>query len=224
MEVKEGKTHLTEIPHEGSKIAFQHPSFRGDYGSVAEQIDEAGLRRPSSAKTASLVYDAFQNQDGKYESETIKILNDQWFWEFTGNLYLPKSNQKINNGVILDLNPEIANRKLVMEKGSLIKRLKENDSSVKFVPFGYKIGKQNSFELMKNPYIVARYGEEGAEKIAEIASKYKENPHLWSFNSVDEELVRMSAVGSDWYFDDRLEVSGNDWGVDGDGLSFGVCL
>ena len=95
MEVIEGKTYL-KVPHESSFVKFQHPSFRGTYGSVAEAIDKEGLKRPNSAETASLVYDAFKNPKGKHESEIIKILKDAWFWEFNGNLYLPKSNEEIN--------------------------------------------------------------------------------------------------------------------------------
>src|SRR3989344_4517044 len=199
---------LTKIPHEGGNLSFQHPAFKGTSRQVAEQIDKEGLKRPNSPETASLVYDAFQNKDGKYESEIISILKDSWFWEFTGNLYLPSSNEEINNGVILEHNPKITNGKLVMDKNSLIKRLKENDALVKFVPFGYKIEKQSSLELSKNPYIVARYGEEGAEKIAEVASKYENKPHVWSFNSVDEEKVRMSALNGGWVFAGRLYVGG----------------
>src|SRR3989338_5361155 len=149
MKIKEGKTYLS-VPHEGGQLTFQHPSFKGTDGNVAEKIDKAGLKRPSSPETASLVYDAFQNKDGKYESEIISILRSNWFWEFTGNLYLPKSNEEISNGVILDLdsqNLKFENGKLVMNKDSLIKRLKENDALVKFVSFGFKTKEQSSLEL-----------------------------------------------------------------------------
>jgi len=210
MKVEIGKTYLTGIPHEGNEITFQHPTFRGTYGNVAEQIDNDGLKRPNSEETASLVYDAFQNSKGEYESEIIKILKDRWFWEFTGNLYLPKSTEEISDGVILETNPKIVDGKLNMDKKSLIKRLQKNDPLVNFVPFGYKLGEQTEFELMKNPYIVARYGEEGAQKIVEIASKYQKNSKLWSFDSVNEEKIRMSTLYCDWY-SGGLDVVGDNW-------------
>jgi len=226
MEAKIGKTYLTGIPHEGKKLIFQHPSFRGTYGNVAEAIDKAGLKRPNSAETASLIYDAFQNPKGEYESGIIKILKSNWFWEFAGNLYLPKSNEEINNGVILEANPKITNGKLDMDKKSLVKRLKENDSNVKFVPFGYKTGEQSVFELMKNPYLIARYGKEGAQKIAEIAPKYGKKPKLWSFDFVGEERIMMSALGGGWVFGGGLGVSGGWVGGGrlggGDGRAFGI--
>ena len=219
------KRYLT-VPHEGGELSFQHAAFNGTYVDVAKQIDKAGLKRPNSPETASLVYDAFQNKDGKYESEIISILKNNWLWEFTGNLYLPKSGEKINNGVILDLdsqNLKFKNMKLIMNKNSLVQRLQSNDPLVKFVPFGYKTKIQSSLELSKNPYIVARYGEEGAEKIAKVASKYKNKPCIYSFDSVGEEKVRMSALYGIWGFDNKLDVDGEFWSGDNQGHAFGVC-
>ena len=223
MKAKIGKSSLTDISHEGGKISFQYPAFKGTYGSVAEAINEDNLQRPSSSQTASLVYDASQNQKGKYEAEIKEIMNNNWLWEFTGNFYLPKSNEEVNNGVIIEHNPMIKNGRLTMDKNSLIKRLNENDSLVKFVPFGYKTGKQTPKELEKNAYILVRYdGEEGASKIAEVASEYKNNPSLWSFDSVDEEKTRMSALYGYWDFGRGFVVDGCSWGGSGVGLAFGV--
>ncbi len=224
METIIGKSYLTEIPHEGRELSFQYPSFKGTYGNVANEIDKAGLKRPNSAETASLVYDAWKNQKGEKESEIISILKNNWLWEYTGNLYLPKSNEEISNGVILEINPKIINGKLAMDKNSLVQRLKENDPLVKFVPFGFKIKEQDLIEFQKNKYIIERYGKEGAEKIAEVASKYKNNPYIWSFNSdsVNEEKTRMSALYSDWYFGNGLNVNGDSWDGDGNGHAFGV--
>lgn len=207
---------------ENEKFILKYPAFRGTYGNVANEIDKAGLKRPSSAETASLVYEAWKNPKEQYSSEIISILKNNWLWEYTGNLYLPKSNEEINNGVILETNPKIENGKLIMDKNSLVQRLKENDKSVKFVPFGFKIGEQNLIELQKNLYIIARYGKEGAEKIAEVASKYKEKPIIHSFDSVNEEKTRMSALDGNWGFGSRLVVDGDDWGDDVRGRAFGI--
>jgi len=222
MEAKIEKTYLT-VPHGKGNIAFQDSSFNGTHGNVAEQIDKAELKRPTSPETASLIYDFFQNKEGKYGLEMIKIIKDGWILEFTGNLNLPKSNEEINNGVIIEYNPKITNRKLVMNKNSLIKRLQENDPLVKFVPFGYKINEQTQKEFGKNPYIREMYGKEGAEKITEVASKYKNKPYIYSFDSVDEEKTRMSALYGSWLFDFRLVVFSDCWNNNVNGHAFGVC-
>jgi hypothetical protein len=208
MEVEVGKILLKKIPHEGKEINFLYPAFRGNYGEVSGKIDKAGLKRPYSPEIASLIDNAWKNPRGEYESKILDILTENWLWEYTGNLYLPKSNEEINNGVILEYNPKIVTGKLSMDKNSLIERLRENDPLVKFVPFGYKISGQTPGELEINPYIIARYGEEGAENIAAIASRYDSNPHLYSFICVDEEKAMMS--GMDNTFDhSRLIIGGN---------------
>jgi len=222
MNKKIGKSYLNKIPHEKGTLTFQYPSFKGTYGKVAELIDSEGLKRPTSPELASLVYDAWKNPKGEGESEILKILKNNWFWEFTGNFYLPKSNEEVNNGVIIVYNPDIKNGVLSMDKSSLIKRLNENDSDVKFVPFGYRTKNQTPNELEKNSYIIARYGEEGAEKMAEVSSKYKVNPYLFSFKSVDEERQRMSALYYSWV-GDGLDVVGS-WNGDDGGHSFGVSV
>ncbi len=218
-----GRTYLTKIPHEGGKITFQHPSFRGTYGSLAEKIDMEGLQRPTSAQTASLVYDALQNPKGEYESGIIKILNFFGLIEFNGNLYLPKhEGEEVHNGVIVEANPTIKDGRLVMDRKALTERLKKNDPSVKFVPFGYAVGEQSTSTLAKNPYIIARYGEEGADKIAYLASRYSGKPEVWSFKSVDSEDRFISALyGLNWYFDYGLRVDGG-WDDGDDGRAFGV--
>lgn len=219
-----GRTYLTEIPHQRGNITFQHPSFRGTYGSLAQQIDAEGLGRPTSAQTASLVYDALQNPKGEYEAGVLKVLNNSWLVEFNGNLYLPKhEGEEVHNGVIVEANPTIENGRLVMDRKALTERLKKNDPNVRFVPFGYAVGEQSTHTLAKNPYIIARYGGEGADKIADLASKYKRIPKVWSFESVDSEIARMSALSANgWCFDDRLHVIGNVWYDVNGGLAFGV--
>ena len=196
MEAKIEKTYLT-VPHEKGNITFQDSSFNGTHGNIAEQIDKAELKRPTSPETASLIYDVFQNKEAK-------------------------SNEEINNGVILEYNPKITNGKLVMNKNSLIKRLQENDPLVKFVPFGYKINEQTPKEFRKNPYIREMYGKEGAEKITEVSSKYKNKPYIYSFDSVDEEKTRMSALYGSWLFDFRLVVFSDCWNNNVKGHAFGL--
>lgn len=207
MKVEKGYTKLT-VPHEDKEITFVHPAFKGTYANVAEAIKKEGLMLPTSGQTASLVYDAFQNRVGKYEREIFRALKKNYFWEPVGNLYLPKSNDDINNGVILEDNPTIQNGKLIMDKNSLIKRLNENDSNVRFVPFGYKTGEQSSRNLEKNPYIVARYGEEGAQKIAKISSSYRFNPKLHVLNHTDKEESSLSMIHNDGYPERRLIICG----------------
>ena len=81
----------------------------------------------------------------------------------------------------------------------------------------------SSLELAKNPYIIALAGEEGADKLAEIADKYRNKPYLYSYESVKEPITRVSALNFDWVLEHRLNVNGTDRGNDWDSRAFGVC-
>ncbi|MDP1696089.1 MAG: hypothetical protein Q8L29_04200, partial [archaeon] len=89
--------------------------------------------------------------------------------------------------------------------------------------FGYKTDVQRPSELAKNAFVIALAGEEGAEKLAKIAENYRNNPGVWSFQNVDEEIARVSGLDGD-YLGVRLLVNGYDF--DGDngnsGCAFGV--
>ena len=218
----ENKRNYLEI---GNGKQFLHPAFFGNLAQLVSAIDGAGLKRPNSEDVADLVYDAFQDKNEKYSAEIIKILEDLFLREFTGNLYLPKRDgEEVHNGVIVESNPSIIKGRTIMDKNSLIKRLQSNDPLVKFVPFGFKTGELPKKGFGKNDYNIARYGEERADKIEQVASQYKFDPVLNVFNSVDKEIVRGSALYSSGSIvdGDRLYLDGYDWDDGGNGYAFGV--
>ena len=211
LRVKEGRTELV-APHQNRDLTFLHPSYGPNtYAHVKQEIEQDNLKPATMAETASLVHAAF-NSDDKYGQEIKKIMKDRYFWGFTKSLYVPKGAYTYP-----DLNGED------LDESDLIKKLESNDSSVRFVPFGYKTGEMSSLELAKNPYVIALAGgEEGAEKLAEIADKHKQKPRLFSYDSVSEPLTRVSALGSGWSLGSRLYVNGDSRGYDGYGSAFGV--
>ena len=79
------------------------------------------------AQTVSLVHSAF-NSDDKYSKVIKGRMKNKWLWGFTGTLYVP------NKGTYVQDNPEIRNGNIFMEESELIKKLEENDISVRFVP------------------------------------------------------------------------------------------
>ena len=192
-EVKEGRTIIV-VPHLEGKVDFVYSAFKGNYESVGKQIREAGLIEPTPEKTASLVYSAFENLDNKYAKDIEKIMKNNWLWMFNTIKYIPN-------------------------KGALIQKPDKNEI---LVPFGYKIGMQSSLELSKNSFVIGLFGEEGTDKIAKVADKYSNKPYLYSFENVDKEIVRKSALGGDWDFGYRLYVGGGDWGDNYNGHAFGV--
>ena len=204
-------------PHRGGRTTFLHPHYGPNtYAHVASTIEQDGLAAPTLSETISLVHAAFHSND-KYSMEIRKLMNDQWLWGFTGIHYIPLE------GAYIEPHPRIKNGMPFMEKDDLVRRLEAHDPAVRFVPFGFRTGEMPPLELAKNPFIQAlAEGEEGAEKLAEIADYHRNKPCLWSFESVDEPTTRVSALHSNWVGVRRLDVNRSDLGSNWGGCAFGV--
>ena len=217
-QITHGKT-LIEVPHNGGPRTFVYESHGpDDYFNVSNSIEKEGLSMPTTAETVSFIHPAFTSAKEEKEFSEIKsIMKNQWLWCSTGILRVPKE------GAYIEDNPKVNGKELIMDKSELVKRLEANDSSVRFVPFGFKTGLMTSRELEKNAYIRALAGDEGAEKLADIADKFKSNPYLFSFDSVNRPVKRVSSLDSGWYLDgDGLDVSGDHDGIGRDGCAFGA--
>jgi len=218
--IRKGRIEI-DVPHNEDKLTFIYPAKGpGTYTQVAEAIDQEGLARPTLAETASILYPGFCDENAMKEPEFASIrqlMKDNWLWAFTGILYVP------NEGAYIQENPEIRNRMPLMDKSELVRKLEESDPSVRHVPFGYQIKKMSPVELSKNPFIIGLAGEEGADKLAQIADKHKRKSYLWSFKSVDQETTRVSGLISCWDLDVLgLFVGGDSRGDGRYGFGFGV--
>ena len=223
LKVKEGRIELI-VEHKGKDLTFVYPPVGpSNYLGCLSQLRERNLRGPTLGETVSLLYAAFNSSD-KYSEEIKRIMKNNRFFGFTGSLYLPRGEGDYSNGVIIQDNPEIINGRVSMDKKSLVEKLESRDSSVRFVPFGYKTEEQTSEELSKNSFIIGLVGQEGAEKLAVISDKHSRGPYVWSFRQVNDELPRVSTLGSDGELDDYgLVVDGGSWDdYDGGGYAFGV--
>ena len=202
------------IPFKDTEIVFAYPSFGpNNYKNVRSQIKEAKLSLPTSEETAYFLNTAYTDDDVKNTpqfSDVRSIMMTRWLWEFTRGLWIP--------GDDIYLYDDIDGEK---DEKYLISRLESGDNSVRFVSKGFKLGQQTSIELGKNSYIVARYGEEGAERIAKVAEKFRKHPYLYGLENVSIPTQRVSALG-EGLNDDRLYVYGDDLDDGGDGVAFGV--
>ena len=223
-EVKEGRTELT-VKHNGQDLTFIHPAYGPDtYATVGRLIEENGLIRPTMAQTASLVHTVFDRYediydfayDNEYAINIRKIMRKlEGLWAFTGSLYVPKK------GVYVQDNPEIRDGIPFMDESELIRKLEANDPSVRFVPFNrFNIGKMTASKLLENEYLIALVGEEGSEKLAEVAGKFKYNPYLWglaySYNVQEPFKIRVSSISILWdellwKTDENLHINGAEY-------------
>lgn len=216
LRVKQGRTELT-VDHKGEDLTFIPPSYGpSTYADVKELIEKDNLEPPTMSQTASLVHSAFNSND-EYSKEIKEIMKSRWLWAYTGTLYIP------SKGAYIQDNPQVKNGKPYMDQSELERKLAANDPSVRSVLFGFKIGEMSPIQLSKNAYIIALAGEEGAEKLAEVADEYQNKPYLYSFTSVNEPTTRVSTLYySDWDLVRRLSIDGDIRGKGRDGYALGV--
>ncbi len=175
-----------EVPHQGRNLSFALKPYGwinqrdscDNYFNIEGRIKSGRLRVPTFAETVSLVY-ASLNFNGECHNEAARLAINPvfWLWASTANLYSREE------GVYVQDNPRIEESELIMNRETLLKKLEQKDSSVRFVPFGFKERELTPRELEKHPLIVALAGEEGAEKLSQIArNKYfTGKPWLTSF-------------------------------------------
>jgi hypothetical protein len=195
------------LDHLGSPIKFAAGSYGpGNYASVQGTIERPendfkgreihpGLIAPTMAQTISLVHAAhtsFQDFDGEVSREVMRHLGytqgDSLLWGFTGTLYVP------NVGVFIQDNPEVIDGRVHMERSDLEQRLESNDPNIRFVPIGFSTDIHRN-EIAKNPFIIGLAGEEGAQKLEEVAADEciagsGENVHLYiDGKKLEEETI-----------------------------------
>ena len=218
--IKKDATELRGIQHEGGELVFSYPSVNGHtLEEVTKQIDEEGLLRPTSAHIASLVYEACKTNNGELDRRKAEredyhkkdILFDDlrdWLWEYTANLFLPKSKGEFPSGVFIVDNPKIYNGRFHLDSQDLITRFESSakeskgvitssDKRVRFVPFEFTTGEiKDKKSLATHPYLIGRYGEEGAEKIAAISGQFAGDTYIGipKFEDDTKELTRCSAL------------------------------
>ena len=98
------------------------------------------------------------------------------------------------------------------------------DAKVRFAPKGsYGRGYITSEEFAKDGFIIASFNLEGAEKLGEVSTKFKNKPYLYSLNIEKGKSpeLRFSTFGMGLN-GDGLGVSGSDLVDCGDGFAFGV--
>lgn len=190
-----GRTEM-DFPHQGKILTAVHP-FYGPANSrnLQDSIRQDGYKKPTSAELTSFVHEYFKGEEPQAQ-EVADIMKNRYFRGFTGILYLPR--EKIAHFIS---NPEFDQNSFV-DRNNLLNRI---DESYAQVPFEHlRKGKENVpwKDVAKNPYFVAWAGdEEGAEKLAELASihplkeAYVFVPDVLSLRQPE---ARVAALGFGW--------------------------
>ncbi len=221
--IRVGRTEM-DFPHKGKILTAVHP-FYGPANSLnllrrirGSSENPTGYREPTTSELVSFVHEYFSGNEPQAR-EVNQIMKDRYFRGFTGILYLPK--ERIAH--FID-NPEF-DENSVVDRGGLLKRLAESRAQVSFEHL--RQGPVSWKEVGKHPYFVAwAGGEEGAEKLAELASKHPDKKaHIWvpDLSSLKTPEAGVAGLGSDGDLgDDGLDVVSYDRGSDEYCCAFGV--
>jgi len=168
------------VPHNGELVPFAFPPKGQDkYVDVGKAILQDGQSLPTGDYIASLTHAAYCFPDVHDEPEFAQVretVGREWFWFYNLNVWTPKGVY-----VIPDDNAEGKNEtfylldrlEIIVERGESIKGVRfSQDGRVRFAPKDtYRLGEHKPGSFARDGYVIASFGEEGAEKIAEITSK-----------------------------------------------------
>lgn len=230
--IERGTTKIY-VPHEGGEISFSYPSTGlGTYTAVGKEILTKGQQVPTGNPMASLLHSAYCNDSAANEPEfqnVRDIIKNRRLWVFNRNLWT-------SEGVYVIQDLKAVGRSEPLNQNELEKMLSDG-KKIQGVVFGnganfarkktYKLGEQDTHSLAKNGFVIASYGVEGADKLAEVSAKFKNKPFVYGLDidNGKEPFLALSVLGSSWlFFGCRLDVRGTDWagGYDYDNGSFGV--
>ncbi|MFA6023138.1 MAG: hypothetical protein WC781_03545 [Candidatus Pacearchaeota archaeon] len=221
------------VPHNDGEIEFAYPAVGPTiYKNVGKQILSNGCEVPIGDYTASLVHSAYCVPEIKDEPEFAnvrEIMKNNLLWVFNINLWTDKGLYVVEdlkaegNDITFDVNQlegmvergeELSWGGIRFSKGKI----------VRFAPKGsYKFGEHTSESFAKDGMIVANFGIEGAEKLAEVASKFRNKPYIYGIEDAKEQKEqRVSALDGSWGYGRLRFVGGHlddDWS---DGYALGV--
>ncbi len=168
------KTEM-EFSHQGEKITAIYPFFGpADSKTLLSIIKLEKYSAPAFPELTSFVHHYFSGE-GKHSEEITEIMNTKYFVGFTGILYLPQEKE-----VYFMDHPKF-DMASVVDTDNLISRIRLNDFRTRVSLDGIETGTLPWNKIAKNPFFIAvSGGEEGAEKLAELASKHQtKNGHIF---------------------------------------------
>ncbi|MFO7923184.1 MAG: hypothetical protein R6U58_05790 [Bacteroidales bacterium] len=177
------KTEL-EFPHKGETLTAIYPFFGpANLKSLQAEIRRKNFSEPTFPELTSFVHHYFNGKDSQAK-EVDEIMYTKYFAAFTEILYLPRKNEVC----FLD-HPDLEGGSFV-DAEYLLSRLRLNEVRTRVSLENVETGSVPWNRMAKNPlFIAVSGGEEGAEKLAELASKHSDKkghifvPKMSNFSS-----------------------------------------
>ena len=229
--IERAQTNLI-VPYNNRELVYVHPRVGPNtYIGVGSEILKQGLLVPTGDYTAPLIHSAYCDEEvtSEPEFESVReIMKNRWLWVFNRNGWT-------NKGVYVSQDLEAKGLSAPLDVRELEKSLKggrefngirfSEDGRVRFAPKElYVLGNHTPDSLSKDGFIIASFGKDGAEQIAEVSSKFKYNNPMTYGLDIEEEQnpeQRISALGG-VIDSERLRFNGDDLGGGFGGNAFGV--
>ncbi len=156
-----------EFPHQGKTLAGRHPFFGpANSKTLLDNIKHERYTEPTFPELTSFVHH-YYSENTPWAEEIKEIMTTKYFVGFTGILYLPKKKE------VCFIDHPAFHRDAVVDVDNLLSRLKLNEVRDRVPVDNTETGTVPWNKIAKNPFFIAVCGgEEGAEKLAEIASKH----------------------------------------------------
>ena len=215
------------VPHGDSEIAFVSPKVGPNtYRVVGQEILKNGQKVPTGDYTSSLLYTAYCDKSVENEPEfkdVKNIIKNDWLWVFNRNLWTSEGVYSIKDEKALGRSEplDVKNLEKMLKGGKEIKGIRfSKDGRVGFAPKGsYKFGENTPQEFSEDGLIIAVNGVEGAKKLGEVSSKFRNKPYINGIEVKDGQTEqKVSAVNG---VVDGLRFDG-DWDGNNGGCGFGV--
>ena len=228
--IERAQTNLI-VPYNNGELVYVHPRVGlGTYREVGSEILKQGLLVLTGDYTAPLVHAVYCDEEvtSEPEFESVReIMKNRCLWVFNRNCWTDK-------GVYVSQDLEAKGLSVPLDVRELEKSLKggrefngirfSEDGRVRFAPKElYVLGNHTPDSLSKDGFIIASFGKDGAEKIGEVSSKFRDNPRTYGLDieegQQNPEQIVSALVGN--LVDNRLRFCGSLDGY-GAGYAFGV--
>ncbi len=222
------------VPYNKGEISHIFPAIGPDsYRNVGKKILDSKLSVPTGDYTASLLHAAYcSNAKDVPEFKRIRdiikdIIKDRWLWVFQNNLWSSQGVYVVHDleAKGLSENLDIAQLEKMLKGSKEVKGVRfSQDNRIRFAPKGsYSLGEHTPESLTKDGFIIASYGERGAEQLGEVASTFNGKPYVYCIDKSERDKPTQGVAALDsGCVDGRLSVRGGSFGDSDGGRAFGV--
>lgn len=208
------------------------PEPTGVYANVFSRIIAKGLAPAQADVIAALLHLAYCELPEEPQSADFRAkMRDRWLWVPNRTLLVGGNDAGIyvqydEQGVGLAQKMDIVELERALESADVIEGVRfSRDGNVRFAPrHTFRLGECSCREFARDGFVIASYGPEGAEKLAQVAATLKLKPRILLEDAPDGASQQRLSALTCCYGESGLVACGESFGDYGVGFGFGVGL